>query len=294
MKRLLCIFFALTLLFTFASCGKGNGDGKETSTATTSSAQSEGGSSTGAGTTGSSSATKAPNDPSGGTTKNSTGETTLVHPGTLPEGSVINIPTGSDGMPEDTQFKGTLAELIKGGKYTLEFDALTEFEGQVLKLPVKTVISGNKTYIETSMPLNMVMGESAGQQKVIFIATGKNNYVLLPKMNLGVVTGNYYLNLPEEEFGSMLPDGLDPGGKDITYVKTTKVRDNGVDYICEEYKTGSGRVKYYFNDGSLKIIEVIDRDGVSRINVKSFSAKADDSLFTLPKGYTDISKLLGV
>ena len=80
---------------------------------------------------------------------------------------------------------------------------------------------------------------------------------------------------------------------DGTYVGSTKIKINGNDGICEEYKYSDGNViKYYFNsEKEWKCMEVITEDEVAIYGITSFSNKADESVFSL-KGYEDMSDLL--
>ena len=142
--------------------------------------------------------------------------------------------------------------------------------------PVVLVSNGDK--IAADMTMN--------GSKVRMIIDNDGVYVVLP-------TANVYVKMSSDEIGNM--DELkNIASSDGTYVGSTKVKINGKDHTCEEYKSSDGTViKYYFNSKKeWKRMEVITEDEVAIYEISSFSNKADESIFSL-KGYADMSPLLG-
>ena len=134
-----------------------------------------------------------------------------------------------------------------------------------------------------SMPLQ---GSNADHLKVRMIINGDSVYAVLPDYK-------WYFQIPSDDIGNM--DELkNIASSDGTYVGSTKVKINGEDHTCEEYKSSDGTViKYYFNSKKeWKRMEVITEDEVAIYEISSFSNKADESIFSL-KGYADMSPLLG-
>ena len=178
-------------------------------------------------------------------------------------------------LRDDVIFK-----VIKGGKYSLNM-TLKAATGE--DTPVTLVVNNKKMAADMSMPLQ---GSNADHLKVRMIINGDSVYAVLPDYK-------WYFQIPSDDIGSM--DELkNIASSDGTYVGSTKVKINGEDHTCEEYKSSDGTViKYYFNSKKeWKRMEVISEDEVAIYEISSFSNKADESIFSL-KGYADMSPLLG-
>ena len=166
-----------------------------------------------------------------------------------------------------------IVKALESGKFTLN---MTLKAASNADTPVVLVSNGKK--IAADMTMN--------GSKVRMIIDDDAVYVVLP-------TANMYVKMSSDEIGNM--DELkNIASSDGTYVGSTKVKINGEDHTCEEYKSSDGTViKYYFNSkNEWKRMEVITEDEVAIYEISSFSNKADESIFSL-KGYTDISPLLG-
>lgn len=199
--------------------------------------------------------------------------------GTFPAGTKLEIKTQPNGKPVDSQFDSSVGSLLKSEKYTMKFDIQMDGPDGVETLPVTAYISGKKIALKTSMMMD--------KQKldVIMIANGNDFKVVMPFLRA-------YATLPAEEFSELMPP-LDADDTNTKYVGTTKVKHKGVDYICESYESEGTVTKYYFSAGELKRIEIIDADGTPTVfdNVV-FTPKVDESVFKIPKGYVDMSKIL--
>lgn len=166
-----------------------------------------------------------------------------------------------------------IVKALESGKFTLN---MTLKAASNADTPVVLVSNGKK--IAADMTMN--------GSKVRMIIDDDGVYVVLP-------TAKMYVKMSSDEIGNM--DELkNIASSDGTYVGSTKVKINGEDHTCEEYKSSDGTViKYYFNSkNEWKRMEVITEDEVAIYEISSFSNKADESIFSL-KGYTDISALLG-
>ena len=166
-----------------------------------------------------------------------------------------------------------IVKALESGKFTLN---MTLKAASNADTPVVLVSNGKK--IAADMTMN--------GSKVRMIIDDDGVYVVLP-------TAKMYVKMSSDEIGNM--DELkNIASSDGTYVGSTKVKLNGEDHTCEEYKSSDGTViKYYFNSKKeWKRMEVITEDEVAIYEISSFSNKADESIFSL-KGYTDISPLLG-
>lgn len=166
-----------------------------------------------------------------------------------------------------------IVKALESGKFTLN---MTLKAASNADTPVVLVSNGDK--IAADMTMN--------GSKVRMIIDNDGVYVVLP-------TAKMYVKMSSDEIGNM--DELkNIASSDGTYVGSTKVKINGEDHTCEEYKSSDGTViKYYFNSKKeWKRMEVITEDDVAIYEISSFSNKADESIFSL-KGYADMSALLG-
>lgn len=166
-----------------------------------------------------------------------------------------------------------IIKALESGKFTLN---MTLKAASNADTPVVLVSNGDK--IAADMTMN--------GSKVRMIIDNDGVYVVLP-------TAKMYVKMSSDEIGNM--DELkNIASSDGTYVGSTKVKINGEDHTCEEYKSSDGTViKYYFNSKKeWKRMEVITEDEVAIYEISSFSNKADESIFSL-KGYADMSALLG-
>ena len=166
-----------------------------------------------------------------------------------------------------------IIKALESGKFTLN---MTLKAASNADTPVVLVSNGDK--IAADMTMN--------GSKVRMIIDNDGVYVVLP-------TAKMYVKMSSDEIGNM--DELkNIASSDGTYVGSTKVKINGEDHTCEEYKSSDGTViKYYFNSKKeWKRMEVISEDEVAIYEISSFSNKADESIFSL-NGYADMSALLG-
>ena len=166
-----------------------------------------------------------------------------------------------------------IIKALESGKFTMN---MTLKAASNADTPVVLVSNGDK--IAADMTMN--------GSKVRMIIDNDGVYVVLP-------TAKMYVKMSSDEIGNM--DELkNIASSDGTYVGSTKVKINGEDHTCEEYKSSDGTViKYYFNSKKeWKRMEVITEDEVAIYEISSFSNKADESIFSL-NGYADMSALLG-
>ena len=166
-----------------------------------------------------------------------------------------------------------IVKALESGKFTLN---MTLKAASNADTPVVLVSNGKK--IAADMTMN--------GSKVRMIIDDDGVYVVLP-------TAKMYVKMSSDEIGNM--DELkNIASSDGTYVGSTKVKLNGEDHTCEEYKSSDGTViKYYFNSKKeWKRMEVITEDEAAIYEITSFSNKADESIFSL-KGYADMSALHG-
>lgn len=165
-----------------------------------------------------------------------------------------------------------ITKSLKSGKFTLKMKMKTA-SGE--DTPVSLVCNGKKIAADLTI--------SGLQARVIFENDGL--YVVIPSVKI-------YFKVSSDEVGN-LSDLENITDSDAKYVGSTKVKIDGSEYTCEEYKNDSGTIiKYYFSSKKeWKRMEVISGDDVSIYEVESLSTKVDESVFSL-SGYSDMTALI--
>lgn len=164
-----------------------------------------------------------------------------------------------------------IAKTLKSGKFTIKMTLQTASDGT---MPVTLVSNGKKLAADMTIEGAMI--------RAIF--DNGTAYIVLPNAKL-------YFQMSSEDLGSIgdFSSMVDSNG---TYVSSTKVTKNGVEYTCEEYKSDDGTIiKYYFAKNEWKRMEVITDEEVAIYEIDTLSSKADESVFSL-SGYSDMTPLL--
>ena len=180
-----------------------------------------------------------------------------------PDGTKINKTTLRDDV---------ILNSIKGGKITLKMKLKAASQEEI---PVKLVCNDKKIAADMTMKgstVRMIIEESGA-------------YIVMPSLKM-------YMKMSSDEVGN-LDEFKNLANTNDTYVSSSKVKQNGVEYTCEEFKSSDGTItKYYFNSKKeWKRMEAISGDEVAIYEIESFSNTADESMFSL-KGYTDMTALL--
>ncbi len=192
-------------------------------------------------------------------------------------GKEINVDLNSDGTPASSGTKQDFKNIIKSRKFTLEGVFMADGETR----PVKIAVDGNKYFLETSGS-----PEDGFTAKVQMIIDGKNIYTVVPALKM-------YMKIDETEDS----DYLDPEefvSIDSEYISSSEVVVDGKTYLCEHYKSEGTETKYYFLEGKIKRVEIINDDGATTIiDLTKFTDSVDENLFKLPSGYMplDLEKL---
>lgn len=122
---------------------------------------------------------------------------------------------------------------------------------------------------------------------MITISDGQYVYMVDDKHKVYCKEESTASAVEETDMGEFLID------KDSDYENTGVYKEevNGVEYICEEFVADGEKMKYYFNaDGEICGIGVSEEEGVEFVNFTvEFYDKADDSVFALPDGYTEVT-----
>lgn len=165
-----------------------------------------------------------------------------------------------------------IGKTLKSGKFTLKMKMKA---ASGTDTPVSLVCNGKKLAADMTL--------SGMQTRAIIESDGV--YVVLPSAKV-------YLKASSDEVGN-INDLMNLTDANAKYVGSTKVKVNGTECTCEEYKADDGSVmKYYFSSKKeWKRMEFINGDEVSIYDIESLSGKVDESVFSLA-GYTDITALM--
>lgn len=165
-----------------------------------------------------------------------------------------------------------IGKTLKSGKFTLKMKMKA---ASGTDTPVSLVCNGKKFAADMML--------SGMQTRAIIESDGV--YVVL-------LSAKAYLKVSSDEVGN-INDLMNLTDSNAKYVGSTKVKVNGTECTCEEYKADDGSVmKYYFSSKKeWKRMEFISGDEVSIYDIESLSGKVDESVFSLA-GYTDITALM--
>lgn len=180
-----------------------------------------------------------------------------------------------DKVPNTSLVKTVVQPLLKSGTFTIKGSIKTEG----MELPITLACRNGK---DTSISVTLT-----GFEMRMFTNGGKY-YMAFP--GLGV-----YSEISKDEYGEF-GDMADAFNKDDSkYVQTTKVKDGSQTLTCEEYKSGTGTIKYYFNaKNEWKRMEIIDGDTVIIWNINSFSNTVKDNLFNIHKLWRKKDNILDI
>ncbi len=203
-------------------------------------------------------------------------------PETMPEGTQIKVDIDSDkeGIPKNSKFYKYFKDIAGTDEFTMKATCSSNMAGAGMNVPMTIVVSGKKTFVSMNMPIS-----NAASMRTDFIFNGEENYMIFPDLKMYMSMGSEDLGIYQGSMVNLNFDGM-------KYVKTTKVKVNGVEYICEEYKIEDDTIKVYFTkDDKLDRMEMISGDSITVMRDISFSSKVDPSVFEIPKGYSDMSQM---
>lgn len=212
------------------------------------------------------------------------GETTTTYEDvTFPEGEIIDVELNQSGRPQQSMTEKLFKDSANNKSLYIDGSIVTN-DKQVfgIGMRMKVYLKGNK--FATEFPIGMT--------SVRFAFDGKSMNVIFPKAKA------YYSAATAEETEMNMAEEMGLwkmlSTENMEYVSTARVKIQGKEYLCETYtnpeKTGSA--KYYFNGKSeLKRMEFIGEDGSTTIfKVESASSTVDDSVFSVPKGYDQLTE----
>lgn len=221
-------------------------------------------------------------------------ETTTVNASELVS-QAENIANGISKIDEK-DLKSDKKDLISTGTETKK----TSLRDDVI---IKTTKSGKftlKATIKASSGENTDITCSVNDKAFAYSASlnGVSTKVIIENNSFIIAFPDYkwYYKTTSEDIGFGSIDDIMSGisNEENKYVGSTKVKVDGAEYTCEEYKNSDGMVtKYYFDkNNNWKRIESIDGDVITIMEINSFTNKVDSSIFSV-KGYTDITPLIG-
>jgi hypothetical protein len=213
----------------------------------------------------------------------------LISDEALPTGETVEVTTSAEGNPTNSLLDSALGNIFEGDKYSIKFTAQIDMDGARQTLPAAIYISDDKSLVELTMG-DSGLGLGLGLGEMGILDNGTDQYFLMSIM--GLLKG--YVTIPAEQSGDyddMFDFSSFSDTTDMKYIETTQVTYNGVDYICEEYRSTDTTTKFYFNSGELKRIEQVSDDGTSAFmeNI-DISTSFSESVFDIPNGYKEITE----
>lgn len=279
-KSLVCILLCLVLALSFAACkkndGENNGDGD-------SSTLSEAENTT-------SSYEDIISALEGLDSSDSSSDTVVAtEPETMPKGDVIKNDAAASNIKKTRVYK-FFNSLSSKDNMTFSATCSSNIQGATGSIPIKIAQSGKKIYMSIKTPL-----QNGVYMTFNTIYDGKKCYVVFPELKMYMATEGDGIEDVNDTLGSLSSITSMLDYEDMEYVSTSKVKSGDTTYICEEFKQNSTTTKFYFtgtNDDLVKM-EIISEEGVMVLDNVQVSGSVDQSLFSVPSSYTDISKLYG-
>lgn len=208
--------------------------------------------------------------------------TTTYEDVTFPEGEKIEVEVDKNGRPEDCRLDKIIKATADSKAFYLNCMVVTNDNYGIVETGISMKLYMKGTKLAFEMPMGVTTMRMAYDGKAV--------HVILPATK-------YYYTMPTEGEDSAAMEEMmgmwDTIGSDsMEYVSTTNVKIKGTEYICETYADSANTNKYYFNSkDELKRIEIIASDGTTSIlKVTECSSKVDDSIFTVPKGYKQLTE----
>lgn len=207
--------------------------------------------------------------------------------GVIPEENFneVEVELDENGNP---QHEGNLnyKDIVNSGKFTVEATIQATTDGQTVNVPFTIIKSGDKAYIEASVPVE----GSGGTVKAGFLSTASESYIIVPAMKSYIVAEGVGIE-------DLLPiDGIQQEiDESETYSHSGEVVINGKTYTCDVYEAEGATVKYYYDEtGNIARIENIAEGDTVITEFKSISPNVDESKLKVPAYYFDLSALESV
>lgn len=201
--------------------------------------------------------------------------TTTIDDVTKGEGEVMDVPLDSSGRPQQSMKDKMFANVAENKAIYMDCSIVTnDSQAFAANIDMKFYVDGNKVAVEVPIGTTLTPMRMAYDGK---------------SMNLVFPAAKAYFPAGTADSGYDMVDEMGIwsaiSSAEMEYVKTAKV--DGL--ICETYKDQTGSfAKYYFDStGNLKRIELITPEESSTIfKVKAVSTEVDNSIFSVPNGYT--------
>lgn len=205
----------------------------------------------------------------------------------LDKETTINVVKTADGLPlhDNSEF---FSNLSKQEKYTLKFTMQTAESGSTSSMPVTIIKSGDKMYMEMSMPIESTTSSSTGSMTCFIIVKNGTCKAYIPNIK-------GYMEVPAdtlEELKNEVALGT-TGQSSGTYIGTTRITLKGITYDVDMYEDNGTTVYYYYNGSTPKRVEYKSSDGTtSIIEYNTINYTADESKFKDPVGYYNMTDLM--
>lgn len=196
----------------------------------------------------------------------------------------VEVKTDEEGKPIHGESQTLFEKLEQSDRYTMRMTIKNETaEGESTTVDVTMMKDGDNSYIETKLPVS----DGSVLPASILVKDGK---CVIYMSSLRA-----YMNVPQETYEEMTNEMKLATTQESTaeYIKSYTYDINGTTYAVDEYLDDSQIVRYMFLNDEIKRIEISDEEGNKTImEYTEMSDTVDQSKFTVPKGYMDMTALM--
>ena len=213
---------------------------------------------------------------------------TLENDQLIPEdafGEEVDVEVDSDGNPVHEDIELSYEEILSGDKFTMDVNMKVTTGGVETIAPFVFMKNGDDIFFETAMPRE----DGKGSTRLNFLLLDGNCYLIIPSMRA-------YMMIPQETAGeTMIPTEALEAFDEVegTYLQSYMVEIDGKTYLCDVYENGEATTKRYYLGNQLKRIETVSGNDMNIMEFNSVSTSVDESKFTAPTNYMDISTITG-
>ncbi len=196
----------------------------------------------------------------------------------------VEVELDSDGKPKHEALEKDYADIVNGDKFTMDVTIKNISADGEISVPMVAMRNGDEIFFEAKMPV-----ENKGSMKFnVYLSNDGNCYIILPSMR-------WYMAVPGATISDLIDTDLITEGESPSadYVESLEVEINGKTYLCDVYEDGDVKIKYYYDDTQLKRVETINGEDITIMEINEVSETSDASKFVLPKGYVDLTTVLG-
>jgi hypothetical protein len=177
-------------------------------------------------------------------------------------------------MPDDfkTSYKADVVDpIMSTGRYTLKTEVMADGKQGIVTIMVRDG--------------DICVDTETGGMFVRLLCLDNKTYMVFPDFVKVPVVGTTYGIYMESDKEITANVG---NAADAKYVKSEKVKVDGVEYVCETYELSDGTISnYYFKDGKWKMLGTTENGETNIQKITEFKKGVNDKNFSLD-GYVKV------